>query len=343
MTYAMMGVILLFLAFLLLYKAEPTEDTSHFFDLSNTTTMRGFWCLIVILVHVPAAYQNRIQDMIGSFAYIGVTFFFMTSAYGLKVGAAKNPDSIKVFWRRRLPKLLIPMFFVNVVGMIMHLIEGEKISVLDLISVNMWVVWLLACYLIYWTISRLILIGGGYRDMLVCLLIAVASAVVYSQKDKISLTTWCPEVFGFIWGIVLADCKERFIKVIEKKWIAWSTALCLAAGVLGVAYLKFKPVPIYGDYVLKIVLGLAITVFILAVNVKMSFGNKVSLFLGKLSYEVYLLHGAVFGLIAYLLPEINSGMFIVISIAVTVVLSWIVSVVSKPIVGRINKVLIMSD
>lgn len=81
MTYAIMGLVLLFMAFILIYKAKLTKDTSHFFNLTNTTAMRGFWCIIVILVHIPAVYQNRIQDLMGSFAYIGVTFFFMTSAY----------------------------------------------------------------------------------------------------------------------------------------------------------------------------------------------------------------------------------------------------------------------
>ncbi len=91
MTYAIMGLVLLFMAFILIYKAKLTKDTSHFFNLTaNTTAMRGFWCIIVILVHIPAVYQNRIQDLMGSFAYIGVTFFFMTSAYGLKVGAKKE-------------------------------------------------------------------------------------------------------------------------------------------------------------------------------------------------------------------------------------------------------------
>lgn len=117
-------------------KTVPTIEKK---GLTNTTAMRGFWCIIVILVHIPAVYQNRIQDLMGSFAYIGVTFFFMTSAYGLKVGAKKNPDSTKVFWRRRLPKLLIPMFLVNVLTMVMHLIECKDISPLDLLSVNMWV------------------------------------------------------------------------------------------------------------------------------------------------------------------------------------------------------------
>lgn len=68
MTYAIMGLVLLFMAFILIYKAKLTKDTSHFFNLTNTTAMRGFWCIIVILVHIPAVYQNRIQDLMGSLA-----------------------------------------------------------------------------------------------------------------------------------------------------------------------------------------------------------------------------------------------------------------------------------
>ena len=49
MTYAIMGLVLLFMAFILIYKAKLTKDTSHFFNLTNTTAMRGFWCIIVIL------------------------------------------------------------------------------------------------------------------------------------------------------------------------------------------------------------------------------------------------------------------------------------------------------
>lgn len=70
-------------------QSKANKGYISFFNLTNTTAMRGFWCIIVILVHIPAVYQNRIQDLMGSFAYIGVTFFFMTSAYGLKVGAKR--------------------------------------------------------------------------------------------------------------------------------------------------------------------------------------------------------------------------------------------------------------
>ena len=40
MTYAIMGLVLLFMAFILIYKAKLTKDTSHFFNLTNTTAMQ---------------------------------------------------------------------------------------------------------------------------------------------------------------------------------------------------------------------------------------------------------------------------------------------------------------
>lgn len=155
-TYAIMALIMLFLAFELLYKAEYMPEGNHLFDKQNSNAMRGFWCVIVILVHIPAAYQNRLQDMLGSFAYIGVTFFFMTSAYGLRLSIAKNPDSLKYFWRKRLPKLLIPMLLVNIVSLIYHLVEGKGISFSTLINFNGWVQWLLVCYVIFWAVNRFV-------------------------------------------------------------------------------------------------------------------------------------------------------------------------------------------
>lgn len=159
-TYGIMAFILLSLAGTLLFGAQYKPDSKHFFNIDNTNAMRGFWCLIVVLVHIPVAYQNRIQDMIGSFAYIGVTFFFMTSAYGLRLSIEKRPESIKYFWRRRLPKLLIPCFIINCINVLCCFIEGKEFSVLKFIQINDWVQWLLVCYFIFWMVYKF---GGGTR------------------------------------------------------------------------------------------------------------------------------------------------------------------------------------
>lgn len=105
--------------------------------------------------------------------------------------------------------------------------------------------------------------------------------------------------------------------------------LCLTAGVLGITYIKLKTIVFFGDYLLKIALGIAIILFILLLNTKISIGNKVSGFLGNISYEVYLLHHTVFGFIAAFEPTLISGFFIALSIVITVISSIIVHIFSK--------------
>lgn len=333
LTNLIMAGIALFLAGLLLVGAKYSPDGSDFFDRENSGAMRGFWCLIIVLVHVPAAYQNRIQDMLGSFAYVGVTFFFMTSAYGLRMAAMKRPEPMAHFWRNRLPKLLVPCVLSNVAHMAVYAAAGSRVSPLMLLTIGGWVRWLLVCYLFFWLSYRFL--PEKSRDWAVCGLVILLSLGVYLSKP--AGTTWCPEVLGFVWGILLSRWKSGFVSWTGRKWLPKCAVLCLLAGMLGVGYLTGKGVPFWGDYVLKIVLGAAILGFMLALNGKISIGNRVSRGLGVISYEVYLLHDGAFFLLEYLSPGVSSGVFILTSLLLTMILSLIVHKVSARILPIFNK------
>ena len=319
MTNLIMAGILLVLAALLLAGAEYRPDGAHFFNRENSGVMRGFWCLIVVLVHIPAAYQNRVQDMLGSFAYVGVTFFFLTSACGLRLAAVKRPESLKGFWRNRLPKLLVPCLLTNAIGMALRALCGGGIELRMLAWINGWVCWLLVCYLIFW--ACYCFLPAKRRDWAVCGLVSVFSLAVYRMKPE--TTTWCPEVLGFAWGILLSCRMDSFRGWLSRGWAAKSSALCLLAACLGIAYLRWKEIPFFGDYVLKIALGMAILSFLLALNTKISIGNPVSRTLGAVSFEVYLLHGGVFFALESAFPELNSGVFILMSLLLTIALSLV--------------------
>ena len=333
MTNLIMAGILLCLLGLLLAGAKYSPDGAHFFDRENSGAMRGFWCLIVVLVHVPAGYQNRLQDMIGSFAYVGVTFFFLTSAYGLRLAAEKRPESIRYFWRHRLPKLLVPCVLANAVRMAAYAAGGSRVSPWMLVRIGGWVRWLLVCYLIFWLCYRFL--SEKYRDWAVCGLAAVFSLAVYGMKPD--TTTWCPEVLGFAWGILLGRWKNRFTGWTDKGWLAKNAGLCLLAGILGVGYLMGKGIPFWGDYVLKIVLGVAILGFVLGLNTKISMGNRVSRLLGTISYEVFLLHDVSFFVLEKAFPGLNSGVFILMSLLVTAALSLAVQRISARILDILFK------
>lgn len=98
--------------------------------------------------------------MIGSFAYIGVTFFFMTSAYGLRLQLGNNPEKVNTFWRNRLPKLLIPCVVVNLFSVILKLWTKEEVQLIELVKINDWVMWLMICYIFFW-MSYKFVVGGA--------------------------------------------------------------------------------------------------------------------------------------------------------------------------------------
>ena len=162
LTYALMLVFVIFMAASVIYGLKFDRDKDSFMSFDDSNFLRGFWCIIVVLVHIPAVYQNRIQDMIGSFAYIGVTFFFMTSAYGLKYSMMHKNGYMEHFWRRRLPALLVPALIANAFTVTME--KGlNEMHFISFLNINGWVKVLLLYYAVFWIIYRIApkFFGGG--------------------------------------------------------------------------------------------------------------------------------------------------------------------------------------
>lgn len=159
------------------------------------------------------------------------------------------------------------------------------------------------------------------------------------KKYDSTLPGWCPEIFGFVWGLCLVDVKENVLRFAKKQWILKVAVLGLASCVCGLGYLKLKLIVFWGDYLLKIVLGLLLLALLLYINARICFGNKVNAFLGEISFEVYLTHELVFRLIDKWMPSINFGIYIVISLLITVILAVIVKYLSQCVLVRANNII----
>ena len=153
MTTVLMLLMLAIYATVAIFGVKYSTEKMNFFDLKDTTALKGIFCIIVVLVHVPAEYQNPIQDAIGSFAYIGVTFFFMTSSFGLMYSMEHKEGYKKRFWQNRLSSLLIPALLCNVVYILVKVLGDEQITFWNVININAWVKVLLLYYLIFWIVK----------------------------------------------------------------------------------------------------------------------------------------------------------------------------------------------
>lgn len=325
MTNIIMYIFLLVYIAIVLTGIKYQPNKENFFDAYDTYVLRGIFCVIVILVHIPVAYQNQIQDMLGSFAYIGVTFFFMTSSYGLKWGLVHKENYLHSFWRKRLPALLVPAILCNLVSVGIKIAVGDLVTFWTFININNWVKVLLLFYFVFWCVyflsDKLNLAEGGYwQDILICLIVATFSLVDKLTPVKLTLI-WPTESMGFVYGVVLANCFSTVKSWMKIRWVGKCVILFGISGLLGVAYLKWKDIVFWGDYCLKIALGIVMLLLLLQVTRNFKIGNRTLIFLGTISYEVYLLHHSVFDLLANISVINNSGVFVVSAVVLTVLIA----------------------
>ncbi len=340
MTYVFMGLLVLFIAVSTLWGVKYSPKKNSFMTVDDTSFLRGFWCIIVVLVHVPVEYQNRIQDMMGSFAYIGVTFFFMTSAYGLKWSMEHKPGYMDHFWARRLPHILLPAIIANVFEVAMKSLIGNDYSWYSYVDINGWVKVLLLNYFVFWLVYKIapmFIKGKHWQDWTMCLIVLCFSLIDYFTDFKVT-SKWVVEPLGFAYGILAAKYADRIKAVIRERWFVKSICLMVLSAVTGVAYLKFKTVHIWGDYLLKIALGIMITAFMYELISNLKVGNKINRFIGSISYEVYIMHRGVFALMIFVFGyTLNSGLYVVASVILTLILAFILKMVCDSVIKKFQK------
>ena len=336
------AIILAGLALSALLNARQSDN--HFFmSKSYTDWLKGICAIIVIMVHVKENQQNPLQDAIGSFAFVAVTFFFLFSAWGMQFSVENKKSYLSHFWRNRLTSLLIPCLLINLCVFLYHCIEGQSFLWREVFHISGYVQVLLQyCLLFYIVMVVSKWLDNKNKVLTDCLLVGgviISSLYLYLLSDDNVLSSekgWCYERFGLVWGLLAYRYRKpllRWLNDQRKQKIVIALLLCLF---IGVAYLKLKTEWFYGEYCLKIVLGFVIILFVFLVTQQLSFGNKISRLLGDISYEVYLSHGWIMNIIAAHYPSLRSGLFLILSVAITLLFSYLIHLVGSFAVKKLR-------
>lgn len=320
------------------------KEYGQFFSKDYTTVLKGLCCLIVIYVHIRPPHDNVLQDAIGSFAYVCVTLFFLVSAYGMMLSVERKKDYLRYFWRNRLVALLIPCLLVNLFAFGLDVVNfGEyRYSILWYLNTYVAVLlqWCVLFYIIEICKQKFFPTNDRLPDSLLIVGVIISSLYNYFfiEAEVSAEAGWCFERMGLVWGVLLYRYYDNFVTWMDKNRMAKDIVLGLLGGILGVAYLKYKIVYFWGAYLLKIILGLVLILFLFTATSNRKFGDKASLWLGNISYEVYLSHHIMMAaLISWLPMGVNSGVFILLTVLSTLVVSTILHSIGKPIVNKLRK------
>lgn len=335
------ATLLLFLT-TIIYKAHIVNNGCHLFTKEYSTVLKGICCIIVVLVHIPAEHSTRIQNSIGSFAYVAVTLFFLLSGYGLNVSRRKN-GYLDTFWRRRIPSLVIPMVSVNVLSVLVNIICKSDVSVIEtLFTINGFTLMLGLCYLAYYFTYNNKCLNDNTKRVCVSIIIIAISIVTYTCEALIPFTVWPVPCLGFMYGLIIADYKDKIISSLNKqKLFDTHTAVLFFIAILsGVVYIKTKDIMFFGDYVIRALLAISLISLLVKITSKIQLGNSLLNALGVVSYEIYLSHGVTMRLLDFFFPDFMPGFYIFVTLVGTILIALCLNKLDKVLVSGVKKVLI---
>lgn len=311
-------------------------------DFSNA--LKGLCSLVVVMVHVPMLHQNPLQDAIGSFAFVCVTIFFMISSYGMLCASRRKGKAyLEYFWRNRLSSLLVPCLFVNILFYVISLLTHSSNGIISILDINPYVVALLQWCMLFYAVEWLRIKTGlsdDYADAVLAIGIVAMSLISYffCKEGEISPLSWSHERMGLLWGLIVFRYEDFLCCLGRKRVNVKFIVMLVLSFALGLLYIKFKTAFFWGEYLLKITLGLSLIVTTLLCNqvFTLRWHLPILKWLGAISYIIYLCHFYVMCNIDLLIPGLSSWSFIAMTYLITLVIAGLLTPISTAIVRKIR-------
>lgn len=330
------SLIPLFLMGVIFYGSKSVMDDSFFMSKSYGNFLKGLCAVIVVLFHFPQSYQNPLQHFLGGFAFVAVTIFFLFSSYGMQLNVDHNPSYLHLFWKKRLLGLLCPVFVVNIFFFFLHFLFFKIVDLEILYHVDEYVIVLLQYCLCFYVINYLykkaVIRSFWQGDALLIAGVIVSSLiVVYSlpSNSPSGENYWYVERYGLIWGLLLFRYFPNIVQWLNVSRNIKSIIVLITSIFILTAYHSLKHNGIGYRYIFEILSALFIVLLVFLLTQRKVYGNKVSIFLGSVSYEIYLSHRYVMEIILNITPSLSSGFFITLVVLTTVLFSFVAHLFCK--------------
>ena len=351
------------LLIILLFSGVKAAPRGQFHADSNSSRsdlpLRGFFMLVIVLHHLSQQLNRPgTMKLLWGAGTLCVSFFFFASGYGLMKNYLAKDHYFHAFFRRRYSKLLLPFFVCNFIYLLVNILSGISYSPvrflkclvgLELVNTHAWFLLTIALfYLAFFFLFRFV--KSRYLQYILLFLFQICYAAFCMQRgDGLQLFEgpwWFNSSILFFIGVLFAGFEDRVMAFFRENY-RLLTSLTVPV------FLLFYTVSIYVTNAFPYQteemsplspkmwkswfdLGwqsLAVISFCLMVTLftmKLKCSNPILRFLGKISLELYLIHGLFLQLFQGQLCTIeNDFLFIaavlVCSVAAAAALSFPIS------------------
>ena len=338
----------------LFYKAKIAPLGTYIEDGWDYDTSRSLFGIAAVFImhhHMTqciTGYGWNYKGPITIFNSIGLLFtsiFFFFSGFGLMVSLSEKKDYMKTFLAHRLVSVLVPFFMTNVFYIPYCMLFTDRIQTVGefitsvtgftLMNKNAWfVVEITFLYLAFFVAEKL----TKNRVVMVSILTVITVCIIFMSLSLGDDTTrvsgywfkgawWYNTTILFPVGLWFGLFKHRVMAFFKRFLIAIELISILVFGILLHEHLR-----IWQPFYLDSIMCIAFVMILLGMVLKVRIGNPVLRFIGKISYELYLIHGVYLMCFGFGLALPDLPMF-----AIVFALSFATAALLTPLDKRIIK------
>ncbi len=311
-------MILVLLAWCLLIFVGIGCNKQEFLYEMNIVALRGICAIEIMLGHIGIAtgsiwlYPNRKAGIL----FVGV--FFLLSGYGLAYSLKNKKNYLGKFLSKKIEKLILPAYFTFFSFECIKIIGGgyrawdDILDPIKFFKTTNWYVWeCLILYITFWFLFRFL----SVRQAEVIMLLFSIGLIIICYLFNVS-NPWYGSTICFWLGIKYYE-KEMEIKHIylSSKCKYYFINIMVLICSIGIFFI-LDDRNFVGVICARNVAAASFSILIVMLLYKINIGNKVSEYLGKISYEIFLIHPFVIEILRN--KGISSVLYSCLVIAVTI-------------------------
>lgn len=327
-----MDVFLLLFLLLCLLGAKLAPKGTFFnedrLERDHTNALRGLLSVLIVLDHCALltgrGYSVIVLKRAGPYV---VALFYALSSYGLLTSYVKNGFTLRGFWKKRLRGTIFPYLLLYLVSILIRLLLKEAVSVKEillsfvnghpLIPYSWFILTIIGFYLVFYLSA---LLAKQDLDLLLVLVSFVSFVFVFAMRKLGFEDFW----FNAAWGFPLGLVWQRFYRSITSAFRRHPWVYLAVTGFTALWWIIIAEHFFWFGYLARLCSTLSVSVFALLLMCKLRIGNPVSRFFGRISLEIYLIHGLlVFSLKNLIVPEQQPYLFVSLLLTGTIFLSWL--------------------
>lgn len=328
------SILIILLPITFFSKFLPNEILSK----ENTLSLKGIFAVIVMLHHISQIDTNYvILNKFNNMGMYSVSIFFFISFYGmvkqLKITNRKYLDN---FLPKRFLVVIIPVIIVSIVyiliGIIFYKNSYDFISIIKIYAkgsalikngcyLNIILVFYLVFYFIYKYIKNIISASFVFS-------IFIILTILFIKNMEFGIW-WYNSLFAVIFGVVVALFEEKILVIIKNVKINYSLMFISTVLFYLLNNKEDRIIRISSEYgfnlsywIVQNFLCINFVIMVLLIVSKFKLNYKILKFLGKISFEMYMIHGAVMWILNKY-EVVNMYKYTLYVIIITMFLSYI--------------------